>query len=186
MPGLQIPVSNTPVPALLRCNLGCLRLCTATAARHRVTMLPRRGVAFSSKSTSTACCASSDTGNSPVDKTAQDFLTVASRSSPFQDVEATVLTDLYNRGQEETLPAGYKLSEEGAAPTACHVLLHSCFLKSNGEGRCSLTLHLCKTSQSTLRNIRYAQQGIISWDTNEYKLFIVMQPFKQKLAGLST
>lgn len=142
MPGLLIPVSNTPVPASLRCNLGRLRLCTATAARNQVTRLPRCGVTWRSKSTSTACSASSDTGNSPVGNTAHDFLAVASRASPFQDVGATILTDLCTKGQEETLPAGYKLSEEGAAPTACHVLLHSCFLRSNGEGTHSLTLHL--------------------------------------------
>lgn len=142
MPSLLIPVKNSPVPALLRCNHGHLRLCAATTAQNHVTRLPQPGVASRSKSTSTACKASSEKGNSPVDKTAQDFLTVASKASPLKDVGATVLTDLCNKGQEENLPAGYKLSEEGAAPTACHILLHSCFLRSDGEGNNSLAFNL--------------------------------------------
>lgn len=65
---------------------------------------------------------------------AQDFLTVASKQSLFKDVEATVLGDLYHQGQAENLPVGHKLAVEGATPTAFYVLLHSCFLKRNGEG----------------------------------------------------
>ncbi|KAL3157783.1 hypothetical protein ABBQ32_012207 [Trebouxia sp. C0010 RCD-2024] len=63
----------------------------------------------------------------------QDFLTVASKESPFKDLEADILKDLYHQGQEVTLPSGHKLAEEGATPTACYVLLHSCFLTRNGE-----------------------------------------------------
>ena len=139
MPGLLIPVKNTPVPALLRYSHGNLRSCTAPTAQERVTRPLPRSVAPRSKSTATTCKASSATENY---KTGQDFLTVASKASPFKDAGATVLTDLFNKGQEETLPAGYKLSEAGAAPTACHLLLHSCFLRSNGEGKSSLALHL--------------------------------------------
>ena len=138
MPGLLIPVKHSPVPALLRCNHGHVRLCAATTAQTHVTRLPPRGVASRSKSTSTVCKASSEKGSSPVDKTAGDFLTMTSNASPFKDVGATVLTDLFNKGQQINLPAGYKLSEEGAAPTACHILLHSCFLRSDGEGDCSI------------------------------------------------
>lgn len=181
-------MSNTPVPSTLRCNLGRLRLCTATTARDHVTRLPRRGVALRSKSTPTACSANSDTGNAPVHKTAQDFLAVASRASPFQDVGDTILTDLCSKGQEETRPVGYRLSEEGAAPTACHVLLHSCFLKSNGEGTCSLTLHLWHSlhNQPCITADIRSKQGIVSWGYLIKSKPFVMQPLKPKLAGLST
>ena len=156
MPGLLIPVKNSPVPALLRSSHSHLRLFTATTARNH-TRLPPRSVASRSKLPSTACKASSETGNFPVDKTAQDFLTVASKASPFKDAGATVLTDLCSKGQEETLPAGYKLSEAGAAPTACHVLLHSCFLRSNGEGKSPLALYMwlmLRNQHCTTANMR--------------------------------
>ena len=145
MAGLLIPVKNARFPALLRSTHRDRRLFSASIARRGVTRLSSHSVISRSKSTPSACKASSERDNAPVDTAAQNFLTVASEASPFKDVGATALTGLSNKGQEETLRAGHKLAEEGAQPTACHVLLHDCFLKSNGEGTYSLDLRFRQT-----------------------------------------
>ena len=164
MPGLLIAVKNTPFPALLRYSHSHLRLFRASNSRHRGRLSPR-SVISRSKSAPTACKANSERDIFPVDRTAQEFLTIASKVSPFKNVGATVLRDLSNEGQEETLPAGYKLAEEGARPTDCHVLLHGCFLRSNGEGTDSLHSYLwCKKCSQSMRHGRYAQQGVVNLD----------------------
>lgn len=145
MAGLLIPVKHARFPALLRSTHRDRRLFSASIARRGVTRLSSHSVIPRSKSTPTACKASSERDSAPVDRAAQNFLTVASEASPFRDVGATALTDLSIKGQEETLRAGHKLAEEGTQPTACHVLLHDCFLRSNGEGEYSLDLHLGQT-----------------------------------------
>ena len=135
MPGLLIPVQYTPVAAVSRCNHGPTRVCTVAAVRPLARRLCPRSVLSRSKCTAVTCRASSGKESNPTGQSAQDFLTVASKVAPFKDVDAGVLRELCDKGQEGTLPSGYKLAEEGIEPTACYVLLHGCFLRSNGEGK---------------------------------------------------
>lgn len=137
MPGLLL---YAPAPALSRWTYGHVGPCTLATARPHSVRLSWRRVLPRNKAPPTISKAGRQnvaSGQGP-----QDFLTVASKESPFKDLEADVLEDLYHQGQDATLPSGHKLAEEGATPTACYVLLHSCFLTRNGEGKWTLCLML--------------------------------------------
>ena len=128
-----------PVPAASRCINGHAGPWTATTFRqHAVRLSWRRA---SSRSNARPTTSKAGRQNVASGQGPQEFLTVASKDSPFKDVEAAILRDLYHHGQEETLPSGHKLAEEGVLPTACYILLRSCFLRKNGEGKLSLYLH---------------------------------------------
>ena len=130
MPGLLTSQQYTSRPAATRLYRQTALL-TACAKRLRVhTLQPRCRV--QPRKLLRLICSAMETGS--VDPAAKTFMAVVGKSSAFEGVEPATLKQLQNQGQEETLPAGFKIAEEGLAPSACYVLLQSCFLRSNGEG----------------------------------------------------
>ena len=131
MPGLLTIQQYTSRPVTRRAYNQTAQTTLACAKRRHVNAVHLRPCVQPRKLLPHVCYAR-ETGS--VEPAAENFMAAVGKFSPFEDVEPVTLKQLQKQGQEETLPAGFKLAEEGLAPAACYVLLQTCFLRSNGEG----------------------------------------------------
>ena len=143
MPGLLLSLRNPSCAAVPLCTTSAWPSRVATIATRQHARRPlqfnwrRRKASLKGIHTSRA--------SSATDGDSADLLTVAKDSTAFRNVDSVLLKDLQAQGTVEGLPSGYQLAVEAAAPEACHVLLHSCFIKINGEGKSYLSLDVRQT-----------------------------------------